>query len=263
MNFRNSFDCFVFDMDGVLYCGQNPIANSPQVLEVLRQTGKTVYFFTNNPSISPLGYTKRLRKLGIESHVQEFITSPMATVSLVKEKMSSEKWKTVFVAGSEYLKEEMGKTGLLRLEGESAYMSDVVVIGSYSGFSVEEIKTASIAIGNGAGFVGTNADPFYLCEHGHAPATGSLLAAVEASSGKKPLTAGKPQRYMYDLLEEKWKGLQKRILVIGDSILTDVIGAKKAGYATALVLTGITKRSDLENTFVQADFVLEDISFLL
>ncbi len=262
MNFRNLFDCFVFDMDGVLYSGQTPIANSPQVLKVLRQIGKTICFFTNNPSLSPLDYTKKLKKLNIESSTQEFITSPMATVSLVKEKMSSKKWKTVFVAGSDYLKEEMRKTKLCELEGKSAYETDLVVLGSHPRFSFEEIRTASIAVGNGAYFVGTNSDLFYPCEHGRAPATGSLLAAVEAASGKKAITAGKPKKYMFDLIGKRWKGPKKKVLVIGDSFATDITGAKKAGYSTALVLTGVTREKDLRNAVAPPDYVLKNISFL-
>ncbi|MYG83453.1 MAG: HAD-IIA family hydrolase [Candidatus Dadabacteria bacterium] len=263
MDFENSFDYFVFDLDGVIYAGEKAIGNSPRVLKTLRKNKKEIRFITNNPSRSPSEYAKKLRKLGIESHSSEFVTSPMATVSLIKEKLPSEKWNTVFIAGSDYLKNEVTQPGLVELYGEDSLDADLVVMGSHPRFNLEEIKTASIAIGNGAGFIGTNGDYFYPCEHGRAPATGALLASVEAASGKKALTAGKPQRYMFDLLEQSGVAPTKKTLLVGDSLRTDVAGGKKAGYSTALVLSGVTKKTDLGSNETTPDFILENVSFLL
>jgi len=263
MDFQNSFDHFVFDLDGVIYSGEKAIANSPLVLETLRKNKKNIRFITNNPSRSPSDYVRKLYNLGIESYNGEFITSPMATVSLIEEKTPSEKWETVYVAGSDYLKNEVRRTGLVELCGENSLGTDLVVIGSHPKFNFEEIKTASIAVGNGAGFIGTNGDFFYPFEHGRAPATGAFLACVEAASGKKALIAGKPEKYMFDLLEKSGVAMTKRTLLIGDSIRTDIAGGRKAGCSTALVLTGVTNKTDLQNEVLEPDFIMESISFLV
>lgn len=263
MDFLNSFDCFVFDLDGVVYSGDRALADSPKVLETLRKNGKDIRFLTNNPSRSPSEYVAKLAKLGISSRAEEFVTSPMATALLIREKLPAEGWRTVFTAGSPHLKEEVGKTGLTEAEGETARSADLVVMGSHSGFRLEEIKTACAALGNGAGFIGTNGDYFYPTENGRAPATGSLLASVEAASGKKALLAGKPQRYMFDLLEKTGTEPGKGTLLVGDSLSADIAGGKNAGYTTALVMTGVTEEKDLEDTPVKPDFMLEDVSFLL
>ena len=81
MDFQNSFDHFVFDLDGVIYSGEKAIGDSPRVLETLRNNKKGIRFITNNPSRSPSDYAEKLSRLGIESHSSEFVTSPMATVS--------------------------------------------------------------------------------------------------------------------------------------------------------------------------------------
>ena len=263
MDFQDSFDCFVFDLDGVIYSGEKALADSPGVLEALRKNKKEIRFITNNPSRSPSEYAEKLRGLGIHSHDSEFVTSPMATASMIRESLSSKKWKTVFIAGSDYLKNEVRKTGLVEVSGDGAFDADLVVVGSHPGFNLEEIKTASLAVGNGADFIGTNADLFYPCEHGRAPATGALLASVEAASGKKAVTSGKPEKYMFNILEKSGVAPTRKTLLVGDSLRTDIAGGKKAGYDTALVMTGITKKTDLENSAVKPDFVLKDISFLL
>ena len=263
MDFQNSFDHFVFDLDGVIYSGEKTIGNSPRVLEALRKNKKEIRFITNNPSRSPSEYAEKLKELGIHSHYSEFVTSPMATASMIRESLSSKKWKTVFIAGSDYLKNEIRKTGLVEVSGNDSLGADLVVIGSHPEFNLEEIKTASMAIGNGSGFIGTNADFFYPCEHGRAPATGALLASVEAASGKKAVTAGKPGKYMFDLLEKSGVAPTKKTLLVGDSLRTDIAGGEKAGYSTALVMTGVTKKTDLEGNAIKPDFILENVSFLL
>ncbi len=263
MNFQDSFDCFVFDLDGVIYSGEEAVGNSPKALEALRENKKEIRFITNNPSRSPSDYAEKLRGLKIYSHDSEFVTSPMATASMIRENLSSKKWETVFIAGSDYLKKEVSKTGLVEVSGDKSLGADLVVIGSHPGFNFEEIKAASVAIGNGADFIGTNRDLFYPCEHGKAPATGALLASVEAASGKKAFTSGKPEKYMFDILEKSGVAPTKKTLLVGDSLQTDIAGGRKAGYSTALVMTGVTKKADLKGNAAKPDFVLENVFSLL
>ena len=56
---------------------------------------------------------------------------------------------------------------------------------------------------------------------------------------------------------------QDRIAVIGDSLFSDIIGGKRAGIATILVLTGSTKRSDLSKAEITPDYVINDLRGLL
>ena len=262
MDFLASFDHFVFDLDGVVYAGEKPLGGSPRALRLLREKGKGVRFMTNNPSRSPSDYASKLAGLGIEVRAEELATSPMAAALLIEERSGAENWKTAFVAGSAHLKEQVRKTGLVETAGEDSLRADVVVMGSHPGFRMEELKTACSAIGNGAGFIGTNGDRFYPAENGRAPATGALLAAVEVATGKKAILAGKPFRYMFDLLRKSGAAPGKRTLVVGDGLETDIAGGKNAGFATALVMTGVTGRKDLEDPPVKPDFILGDISFL-
>jgi ribonucleotide monophosphatase NagD (HAD superfamily) len=50
---------------------------------------------------------------------------------------------------------------------------------------------------------------------------------------------------------------------VGDRLETDILMGKKAGMATALVLTGATKRETLKNSDIQPDYVWESIAEIL
>jgi ribonucleotide monophosphatase NagD (HAD superfamily) len=54
----------------------------------------------------------------------------------------------------------------------------------------------------------------------------------------------------------------EQCLVVGDRLETDVVMARRAGAASALVLTGVTRREDLSRSSIQPDHVLESVANL-
>jgi ribonucleotide monophosphatase NagD (HAD superfamily) len=51
-------------------------------------------------------------------------------------------------------------------------------------------------------------------------------------------------------------------LVVGDRLETDVVMARRAGAASAVVLTGVTRREDLARSSIQPDYVPESVADL-
>jgi len=47
------YDGFLFDLDGVVYRGEDAVSNAPAVLEELRRRGCVVRYLTNNSSKTP------------------------------------------------------------------------------------------------------------------------------------------------------------------------------------------------------------------
>ena len=57
-------ECFVFDMDGTLYLGNNVIEGAHELIALLEEKGIKYFYFTNNSSRSPMEYVSRLNRLG-------------------------------------------------------------------------------------------------------------------------------------------------------------------------------------------------------
>lgn len=55
----------------------------------------------------------------------------------------------------------------------------------------------------------------------------------------------------------------KKVLVIGDQLETDIKMGNELGADTALVLTGISQRADVERTGIRPTFVIKNLSELL
>jgi len=49
------------------------------------------------------------------------------------------------------------------------------------------------------------------------------------------------------------------VIMIGDTMETDILGAVQMGYRSVLVLSGGTKRQDLKNFAYQPDIVVENV----
>ncbi len=74
------------------------------------------------------------------------------------------------------------------------------------------------------------------------PGAGALVAFIATASGRRPEVAGKPQAPMAALVKERYGRLS---VVAGDQPDTDGLFAKTTAAKFALVLSGVTRQSDL------------------
>src|SRR5438874_2237851 len=91
------YDAFLFDLDGVLYRGDEPIPEAAQAVERLRRAGKRVAFVTNNSSRTPASVAAKLAAVGIRADRSEVVTSALVTADL----LSARGDRTAFVIGEE------------------------------------------------------------------------------------------------------------------------------------------------------------------
>src|SRR5699024_216376 len=95
---------FIFDLDGTIYLGDNPIPGAVDTLKKLRLTGAKIRFVTNNPRFSRNYYTKKLNNMGVKASVDEVVTSSTLTATYLKNNPSYGK---VFIVGENQLKQEL------------------------------------------------------------------------------------------------------------------------------------------------------------
>jgi HAD superfamily hydrolase (TIGR01457 family) len=261
MKIANLFDHFLIDLDGVVYVGDKPTTGAKETIETLRAIGKSLIFLTNDPRGSSSEYAEKLKTMGIQATSNEVITSGMAIALYIKEHYGLDSGRA-YVVGSSALKEEIKKVGLKIAYGEESKKANFVIVGGHPGFNYEEMKVATIAIRNGACFFGTNRDPLFPTPEGLIPATGAIIASIEFASGKRAITAGKPEPIMFEAAK-KLLSSQEKIAIIGDRLDTDIAGGKHAGIATILALTGSTDRDELSRSKIIPDYIIDDLRDLL
>jgi 4-nitrophenyl phosphatase len=237
---------FVFDLDGVVYRGNQPIPGAVDTIENLRRLGHQVYFFTNNSSKTRIEYIEKLTGMGIITDVDHIMTASYATALYLVEQGAQ--GKSVYMIGREGVREALVSVGMRIVADPDVEKPDYVVVGIDHEFNFHKLMDAQWAILNGAIFIGTNPDLSFPCEDGRiTPGNGALLAAIQAASGVKPIVIGKPETpAMHEILELA-HATPEDTVVVGDRLDTDILAGRRIGACTVLVLTGIAQESDLQS----------------
>ena len=140
---------------------------------------------------------------------------------------------------------------------------DYVVVGESRSYNFEKIEKAIELVLKGAKLIGTNPDITGPTERGIMPATGSLVAPIEISTGKKAYFIGKPNPLMLR------HGLQKLgchsgdIAFVGDRMDTDIIAGIESNVDTVLVLSGVTALEDIDRFPYRPKYILNNVGEIL
>ena len=222
------FDAFLFDLDGVVYLGDELLPGSEEALARLREAGKEVRFLTNDPRPTRAQVRRRLAGMGVEVGAEEMITSGWATASYLLQNGV----ESAYVIGSRGLASEIGMVGV---EVVDKGPCEAVVVGSDEYVSYSHIRQASRYIFEGARFVATNADGSFPSPKGPLPGTGAIVEAVRVTTDEKPIVIGKPFPPMYDTALQGLSTARERTVMVGDTLESDIAGANSAGISGVLV----------------------------
>jgi 4-nitrophenyl phosphatase len=237
----------IFDLDGVVYRGHEPIEGAAELVAFLHDAGVAVRYATNNSMVARSGYVDRLAKMGIPTAVEEIVTSTSATVEHLRR--HAPEVRTVLAIGADGMRAELTDAGLdVTMAADAAHRPDggpldraydAVVVGLDPHVDYRRLSVAMRAVQDGAAFIATNADARYPTPAGFVPGAGSIVAAVSAASGVEPEIIGKPAPAMFRAIVEAAGASSSETVVIGDNPDSDVLGAHRAGCAAILVLTGV------------------------
>lgn len=255
---------FVFDLDGVVYRGDQPLAGAVDTIETLRRLGDQVYFFTNNSTHTRTTYVEKLGRMGIPADEDHIMTSAYATALYLVEKGA--RGASVFVVGEEGPREELKAVGMKLVEDGLNEKVDYVVVGMDRKFNYDTLTKAQHAILGGAEFVATNRDATFPLEAGViVPGGGAIVAAIEVATGVTPTLIGKPETPTVRKVLELAHASPENSVVVGDRLDTDVLVGKRIGMTTVLVLTGITTQKDLESAppELKPDIVIHSLPEML
>ncbi len=248
----------IIDMDGVLWRGKRPMEGLMNFFAFLRRYGIRFILATNNASRSRMDYVEQLACFGVTVRPEEVLPSCDATAIYLQQIASP--GARVFVVGEKALREALAAAGFQVVEEEPV---DFVVVGLDWGLTYDRLARAARAIWNGAQFIGTNPDPVWPGEDGLYPGNGATLAFLERATGVAPVVVGKPEPLMFQIAMQRMGATPGTTAVIGDQLPTDILGGKRAGLITILVLSGATTREMLRESTVQPDFVFADIRELM
>lgn len=284
----DSVDCVLFDCDGVIWRGDQAVPGAPQVVNLLKERGKRVFFVTNNSTKTRRMYAEKLAGLGFHAAEEEVFGTAYCSAAYLKTECRLE--GKVYLVGSPAMAQELEAVGIRHtgvgpdpVSGTQADWANVpldpeveaVLVGFDQHFSYMKLNRAlqHLSRRQGCLFVGTNRDSRLPLEGGKAvPGTGCLLQAVETAAQRQAQTVGKPNRFMFDCVAARFGLDRDRCLMVGDRLDTDIMLGSNCGLKTLLTLTGVSTVAEAqahqesgcaERLGMVPDYYVESIADLL
>jgi HAD superfamily hydrolase (TIGR01450 family) len=241
------------DLDGVLYRGADPVPGVAAVLADRAAMGDDIVYVTNNSMHYRADYVTRLSEMGAPVSADRIVSSSRATALYITEPGMG--IRRVMAVGARGLERELRDVALdvvtaahaaerMAQEGidgsAAAGAPDAVVVGLDPQLTYLRIAAAADCIRAGSRFIATNRDAVYPTERGLRPGAGSVVAAVEATTGVTPEVIGKPGPHLMEEAARTVGREARDAIVIGDGILTDLAAAHAVGARCVLMLTGVS-----------------------
>jgi 4-nitrophenyl phosphatase len=237
----------IFDLDGVVYRGNEPIPGARELVGWLHAKRVAVRFATNNSMVTRAGYVERLGAMGIPTSEEEIVTSTSATVEHLRR--HAPEIRSVLAIGADGMRQELADAGLDVVMADAVASGhpggplphgfDAVIVGLDPSVDYARLSAAMSAVAAGARLIATNADARYPTPAGFLPGAGSIVAALATATATTPDVIGKPAPAMFSATIEASNVPASETVVVGDNPDADIVGAHRAGCAAILVLTGV------------------------
>jgi NagD protein len=202
----------------------------------------------------------RMKHLGVSNlAARHFYTSALNTADFLSE---TDPGCTAFVIGESGLQTALQE----RKIANDAIMPRYVVVGE-GATTMERLTKAHECIEKGARLLATNPDNWCpVSSDKTRPGAGATAAFLEASSGRRAYYLGKPNGYMFHRARRKLAELAlqepEQVVMIGDTMETDIRGAVEAGLQSFLVLTGSTRLEAIGDYVYQPTRILQSVADL-
>ena len=257
-NLLDNIKLFVFDVDGTLLLGPNPLPFAKEVIILLQSKNIDFLIISNNSSYSADENKKRLENiLDVNLENSNIYTSIQATIDyLLKSNIVN-----CYLIGTPSMVTEFEQSGIFNTETNP----QAIVLGFDKTLNYEKIKTTSLLLQKKEKipFFATHPDDTCPVDEGRIPDVGSFLKLFENATGRTAdLILGKPSKLILELVLTKRNIDVSEVLVIGDRIETDIRMASESNVNSALVLTGEFSEDKKNTTQFTPTFIWKNLEQL-
>ena len=248
----------LFDLDGVLYNHNQPIAGAAEAVNWVREQAIPHLFVTNTTSRSRAVLVEKLASFGIPATEAEIHTPAAVAAEWLRHNPPGP--VALFLRPS--TRTEFA--GLPCLPDDAEQGASYVVIGDLEDqWDYRTLNRAFRLLHHNpeAKLIALGMTRYWLAPDGLALDVAPFVAALEHATGRQPVVLGKPAAAFFQGAAQKLGLPADQILMIGDDVRADVGGALAAGLKGALVKTGKFRPADLEGE-VHPDVVFDSVASL-
>ncbi len=244
LSLTDEYDLFLFDLWGVIVEGEELYAGVVDKVNKIIESGKEVFFLSNAPRPVLSSYN-RIKSWGIKAEETKVMTSgelareyifnsleKLNITSPVVYHLGSDRNDEITKGFENLLTEDVGRANIIlmtlyRDEGEDLNEKDGILK------LIADLNIITLC---------ANPDTTIPRQETIRYNAGYFSQKIEELGGKVIYT-GKPGEEIYRKILDKFPHIDKnRILMIGDTLETDILGARGVGINSALVMTGNAKK---------------------
>lgn len=267
------FKVIFLDSYGVLKNHRGVIPNAQKTIDLIRDLDIPFRVLTNDASRSPELLRVAFEEMGLQGiHTDEIITSGMMAKNYLIQKVTDGKIAYLGTTkAAEYIIEaNLDTIPVSQVDLENLQEISAIVFLDDEGYdwNSDINKVVNMLRRENITAIVANSDQIYPTNKNDVSiATGGIAKLVEATLNRSFMHFGKPDSQMFMYAYEDVSGdsalERKDILMVGDTLHTDILGGNKFGVKTALVLSGNTRAANLETqvraTGIIPDFICESI----
>lgn len=205
------------------------IAGSDDAIRHMRSCGLKVLFCTNNSSKTRDSIANKLVNMGIDCSANDVVSSAYVAANYCV----AHGYRKMFVSGTGECVAEFEGAGADLCDEDDA---ETLVVAMNTDYNYEIMTKATRVALKSKQIVLCNEDRLYPTESGPSPGCGAITSSILYCSGRKAdVVIGKPNTIMMEHISEKWGYAASEMIVIGDSIQSDIAMAVKYGSDYLLV----------------------------
>ncbi len=243
----------LLDLDGTVWEDDALIPGADEAVAALRAAGMPLRFVTNITRVPRATLAGWLAEFGIPASANDVFTPPLAAAAWLRGRGVNR----VFLCLPEHTHVEFDD---FVIHDE---LPEAVVVGDMgTGWTYEILNDAFNLILDGAEFLALHRNRYWKTGGGLAVDAGAFVAALEYASGREATLVGKPSQPLYDAAAGSIGLKAEEVAMVGDTLESDIAGAKEAGCQAILVRTGKFDADELAESSVQPDLVVDSIADL-
>ena len=244
---------FLIDLDGTLYFKGEPCPGAIETVNYLRQEKYQLRFLTNTTAKTPKMLHAQMQELGFNIYEDEIFNATYACLQYLRSQPKNHCHFMVDDAVKTFFKE-------IPVDDDAP---DFVVVGDYGErFDFHALNHAFRLLMDGAELIALQKGLYWFSSEGMFLDCGAFVTLLEAAAGKIAKVMGKPSETFFKIALESLQRSPSEVIVVGDDITSDIVGAQTMEMRSILVKTGKFKPNQLEAPVAEPTWVLKDVSEL-
>ncbi len=238
----------LLDLAGVLYVGDTPLPGAREAIERLHHARLPTRYLTNTTRSTRRAILDRLSRMGLSIPPDSLYTAPLAARRYVESH-----GLRPYLLIHPNLKAEFAEFG------EGPYNAVLVGDGGEA-FTYERLNCAFRLLLEGAPLLAMGNNRYFKERDGFSLDVGPFVTALEYAADVRATILGKPAP---DFFRAAIAGLgckADEVMMVGDDVAADVIGAVSAGLQGVLVKTGKYRPGDEDQLKSANANVLADVT---